>query len=107
MLREHKERFQIILAKIAAKTPGISSIDVKETEDQRLLLRFNDGAFSDPFLADQMSDGTLKLFTYLLLLEDPDPPPLICIEEPENATSSRKACPSGALVQRPSRRAMR
>ena len=31
-----------------------------------------------------MSDGTLKLFAYLLLLEDPNPPPFICIEEPEN-----------------------
>ncbi len=31
-----------------------------------------------------MSDGTLKLFAYLLLLEDPDPPPFICIEKPEN-----------------------
>jgi predicted ATPase len=31
-----------------------------------------------------MSDGTLKLFAYLLLLSDPNPPPFICIEEPEN-----------------------
>ena len=31
-----------------------------------------------------MSDGTLKLFAYLLMLEDPTPPPFICIEEPEN-----------------------
>ena len=31
-----------------------------------------------------MSDGTLKIFAYLLLLEDPTPPPFICIEEPEN-----------------------
>ena len=31
-----------------------------------------------------MSDGTLKVFAYLLLLEDPDPPPFIGIEEPEN-----------------------
>ena len=47
-------------------------------------LRFNDGAFGDPFYAQQMSDGTLKVFAYLLLMEDPDPPPFICIEEPEN-----------------------
>ena len=40
--------------------------------------------FRDPFFAQQMSDGTLKVFAYLLLLEDPDPPPFICIEEPEN-----------------------
>jgi predicted ATPase len=32
----------------------------------------------------QMSDGTLKVFAYLLLLEDPTPPPFICLEEPEN-----------------------
>ena len=31
-----------------------------------------------------MSDGTLKVFAYLLLLEDPNPPPFLCIEEPEN-----------------------
>ena len=31
-----------------------------------------------------MSDGTLKVFAYLIMLEDPQPPPFICIEEPEN-----------------------
>ncbi len=84
MEREHKARFKAILERIAAKIPGIASIDTKETDDKRVLLRFNDGAFGDPFFAQQMSDGTLKVFAYLLLLEDPDPPPFICIEEPEN-----------------------
>lgn len=84
MEREHKTRFKSILERIAAKIPGIASIDTKETLDKRVLLRFNDGAFGDPFYAQQMSDGTLKVFAYLLLLEDPDPPPFICIEEPEN-----------------------
>ena len=58
--------------------------DTHVTEDKRVLLRFNDSAFEDPFFAQQMSDGTLKVFAYLLLLEDPEPPPFICIEEPEN-----------------------
>ena len=31
-----------------------------------------------------MSDGTLKMLAYLLLMEDPEPAPLIGIEEPEN-----------------------
>lgn len=84
MEREHKARFKVILERIAAKIPGIASIDTQVTEDKRVLLRFNDGAFGDPFFAQQMSDGTLKVFAYLLLLEDPDPPPFICIEEPEN-----------------------
>ena len=84
MEREHKERFKSILARIANKIPGIDKIETEVTADKRVLLRFNDGAFDDPFFAQQMSDGTLKVFAYLLLLEDPDPPPFICIEEPEN-----------------------
>lgn len=84
MEREHKDRFQSILDRIANKIPGITKIGTKVTDDKRVLLRFNDGAFGDPFFAQQMSDGTLKMFAYLLLLEDPEPPPFICIEEPEN-----------------------
>ena len=84
MEREHPERFASILRRVAERIPGIDRIDTVRTEDNRLLLRFNDKGFEDPFYAQQMSDGTLKLFAYLIMLEDPTPPPLICIEEPEN-----------------------
>lgn len=84
MEREHPKRFRTILDGISAKIPGIDKIDTEKTPDGRLLLRFNDKGFKDPFYSQQMSDGTLKVFAYLLLLEDPSPPPFICIEEPEN-----------------------
>jgi predicted ATPase len=84
MQREHPRRFQTILDRIAKKIPGILKIDTEKSQDGRLLLRFNDRGFKDPFYAQQMSDGTLKVFAYLLLLEDPSPPPFLCVEEPEN-----------------------
>ena len=84
MEREHPRRFQGILKRIADKIPGIDQIDTEKTSDGRLLLRFNDKGFQDPFYAQQVSDGTLKVFAYLLLLEDPTPPAFLCIEEPEN-----------------------
>ena len=84
MEREHLQRFQAILKKIADRIPGVDQIDTERTNDGRLLLRFNDKGFEDAFYAQQVSDGTLKVFAYLLLLEDPDPPPFLCIEEPEN-----------------------
>ncbi len=84
MQRRHPDRFRSVLTRIADRIPGIHRIDTERTPDGRLLLRFNDRGFEDPFYARQMSDGTLKLFAYLLLLEDPDPPPFLCIEEPEN-----------------------
>ena len=82
--RDHPERFERILKGISEKIPGIQSIETKQSPDGRLLLCFNDRGFDDPFFAQQMSDGTLKVFAYLLMLEDPRPPPFICIEEPEN-----------------------
>ena len=84
MEREHPKRFQSILDRIAGKIPGLHKISSERSPDGRLLLRFNDQGFHDPFYAQQMSDGTLKVFAYLLLLEDPSPPPFLCIEEPEN-----------------------
>ena len=84
MEREHPRSFRTILRRIAGKIPGIHKIDTEKTKDGRLLLRFNDKGFRDPFYAQQMSDGTLKVFAYLLLLEDPTPHPFLCIEEPEN-----------------------
>lgn len=89
MEREHKDRFKSILERIAGRIPGIAKIDTEVTADKRVLLRFNDSAFCDPFFAQEMSDGTLKMFAYLLLLEDPDPPSLICIEKPENGLYSK------------------
>lgn len=82
--REYPKKFQFILDKIADKIPGVDKISTEKSQDGRLLLRFNDKSFNDPFYAQQMSDGTLKVFAYLLLMEDPSPPPFLCIEEPEN-----------------------
>ena len=71
MEREHRERFKGILNRIAGRIPGIDRIDTEQSPDGRLLLRFNDKGFDDPFYAQHMSDGTLKVFAYLIMLEDP------------------------------------
>ncbi|MCG8614352.1 MAG: AAA family ATPase [Pseudomonadales bacterium] len=80
----HPEIFKEVLEKLTARVPGITSVDAKTTEEGRVLLRFQDGAFEDPFLARYVSDGTIKMFAYLVLLYDPEPHPLLCVEEPEN-----------------------
>ena len=69
---------------MSARVPGVSRVEAKPTEDGRLVLRFQDHAFRDPFIARFVSDGTIKMFAYLVLLYDPTPHPLLAIEEPEN-----------------------
>ena len=80
----HRKRFDRVLAAMRRRVPGIRSVEARATEDGRLVLRFRDGSFQDPFIARYVSDGTIKMFAYLVLLYDPKPHPLLAVEEPEN-----------------------
>lgn len=76
--------FQRILDTMARRVPGVASVEPKLMDDGYLTLRFQDGSFKTPFLDRYVSDGTIKMFAYLVLLYDPRPHPLLCVEEPEN-----------------------
>ena len=82
--QNHPDIFQDILDKMRERVPGVSQVEAKETEDGRLILKFQDRAFKSPFIDRYVSDGTIKMFAYLILLFDPKPHPLLCVEEPEN-----------------------
>jgi predicted ATPase len=80
----HREKFDEILVKMSERVPGVKQVEAKPTEDGRIVLKFKDGSFKDPFVARYVSDGTIKMFAYLVLLYDPNPHNLLCVEEPEN-----------------------
>ena len=84
LYKNHPDIFKTILDKLKSRIPGMNKVDAKTTEEGRVLLKFQDGAFEDPFLARYVSDGTIKMLAYLVLLHDPAPHPLLCVEEPEN-----------------------
>jgi len=84
LFENHPDRFNRVLRAMSERVPGVSRVEAKPTEDGRLVLRFQDGSFKDPFIARYVSDGTIKMFAYLVLLYDPKPHPLLAIEEPEN-----------------------
>lgn len=78
------EIFQKIVAAMKHRVPGVGNVEPILTHDGRLILRFQDQTFKDPFIDRYVSDGTIKMFAYLVLLYDPKPHPLLCVEEPEN-----------------------
>ncbi len=84
LYENHPDRFQEVLNTMRWRVPGVRNVEAKPTDDGRLVLRFQDGSFQDPFIARYVSDGTIKMFAYLVLLYDPKPHPLLAIEEPEN-----------------------
>ena len=84
LYESHPDRFDRVLKAMSKRVPGVSNVEAKPTDDGRLVLRFQDGSFKDPFIARYVSDGTIKMFAYLVLLYDPKPHPLLAVEEPEN-----------------------
>jgi predicted ATPase len=59
---------------------GISDFEVA-VQERTVQVFFTEGDFVIP--ATRLSDGTLRYLCLLAILCDPEPPPLICIEEPE------------------------
>lgn len=84
IFRERPQEFSGMLKEIASKIPGIKDIRPHTAKNKQLFLEFYAEGYQEPFFQQDMSDGTLKMLAYMLLMEDPSPSPLVGIEEPEN-----------------------
>lgn len=82
--REYSNALEKILKSVSAKLPDIKRIETENNSDGEVILKFFKEGFNEPFSLDELSAGTLKLLTYLLVLYDPKPYSLIFIEDPED-----------------------
>lgn len=82
LFTEHPDHAERILSAMR-RIPGIDRVEVERTQDKRVVVRFGDAAFQDPFSIDAVSDGTLAYFALLVRLHAPDTKPLLLLEEPE------------------------
>ncbi len=80
----YPDRLEEIFKILRRRVPRVERVLAEAMPDGRLLLQIKDAPFDNPILARFASDGTLKMLAYLVLLNDPEPPPFIGIEEPEN-----------------------
>ena len=79
-LRKSPKVKAAILGSLKDLYEGLDDFDV-HIQAAYVEIFFTEGDFSVP--AIRLSDGTLRYLCLLAILCDPDPPPLICIEEPE------------------------
>lgn len=84
MYRENKKDFLKVLKEIQTKLPNIEKIEPVKFDNGQMMLKFWEKGFKSAFYSPKMSDGTLKLFAYYLLLHESNPRQLVFIEEPEN-----------------------
>lgn len=84
LAEQHPNRLEQVFQVLLSRVPRVERVLADAMPDGRLLLQIKDAPFDSPVLARFASDGTLKMLAYLMLLNDPNPPPFIGIEEPEN-----------------------
>ncbi len=86
---QHSELLSKIFNTLSRRVPRLEKVEADIMQDGRLLLTIKDAPFEKPILSKFASDGTLKMLAYLIVLNDPNPPQLIGIEEPENQLHPR------------------
>jgi predicted ATPase len=79
-LRSTPKVKKAIVAELQSLYEGLDDFDVR-IKGGTVEVFLTEGDFVIP--ASRLSDGTLRFLCLLAILCDPDPPPLICIEEPE------------------------
>ena len=84
MYRDNPKTFKKILGEIKDKIPNIERIEPLKLPNGQMVLEFWQEGFHKPFFSQRMSDGTLKLFAYYLLLNEKNARQLVFVEEPEN-----------------------
>ena len=83
LFEHHRDRFDRVLLAMQRRVPGVSVVEQAD-RGRPVGAPLPGWQLQDPFIARHVSDGTIKMFAYLVLLNDPKPYPLLAVEEPEN-----------------------
>ncbi|MBI3911081.1 MAG: AAA family ATPase [Armatimonadetes bacterium] len=81
-LQHRRGTKQLIIGHLQAFYPGAEDITTK-ISGGTVQLFLHERGLMQPVPATRLSDGTLRYLCLLTLLCHPDPPPLLCIEEPD------------------------
>lgn len=78
---EHKDgrRFNQLLKRFFPRFERMSTL----VSGGKVQFYLHESGFSSPVPATRLSDGTIRFVAILAILLLPDPPPLVCIDEPE------------------------
>ncbi len=105
---EYPHVYQQIINIVEQALPFFRDFELKpetnESGAQYILLRWRNKHDYEPFLADQLSDGSLRFICLVTALMQPDPPSTIIIDEPELGLHPYAIHLLGALLRSASKR---
>jgi predicted ATPase len=84
--------------------PGFRGLGVRPSGAGRVTLTWNEDGLVNPLTAADLSDGSLRLLLWLTLALTPNPPALVCIDEPEVGLHPRTLPTIAGLLKKLSER---
>jgi predicted ATPase len=81
-LENRRATWQLLVEKLRLLYEGVEVVTTK-VQGNTIQIFFHEEGLARPIPASRLSDGTLHYLCLLTILLHPEPPPLICIEEPE------------------------
>jgi predicted ATPase len=81
-LQNRREIKRLLLEKLKVVYEGVEDVTTR-VQGGTIQVLFHERGIGSPVPASRLSDGTLHYLCLLVILLHPEPPPLICIEEPE------------------------
>lgn len=81
-LQNRRATKRLLLDKLQLVYEGVEDVTTK-VQGGTIQILFHEKGLGSPIPASRLSDGTLHYLCLLTILLHPEPPPLICIEEPE------------------------
>ncbi|MEA5616662.1 AAA family ATPase [Cronbergia sp. UHCC 0137] len=105
LMTEHRPAFDELQQHLRSVIPGFKSLTVKARGGPGEVIAFwqESGIDQELSLAD-LSDGILRLICWICLCVQPNPPSLICIDEPDQGVHPRTLPVLAALLEKASER---
>ncbi|MDR3234630.1 MAG: AAA family ATPase [Planctomycetaceae bacterium] len=84
IIKRYKNNLRALLKRVAEAMPNIEQIFLDDSDPSKPQLSFQLSDRDVPVPITHISAGTVRLFTYFILLQETEPAPLVVFEEPEN-----------------------
>ena len=80
---DYRDVFNELEIHIRGLIPAFRGLGLRATGSGRVTLTWDEDGLVNPLTASDLSDGSLRLILWLTLALTPNPPALVCIDEPE------------------------
>lgn len=90
LMTEHMDKFEDLKSVIKAAVPGFKNLTVKARGGPGEVIAFwQESSIDEELSLADLSDGTLRFIAWAVLSIMPNPPSLICIDEPDQGVHPR------------------